>query len=318
MATIDRRRAAGALHGERSASGGAPLGGRLGLNVPKGWWPTAPMLKAYEAAGFGHVQVHAPPIAMLRDGEAAGRHAAAVRRALEPTGLRLVLHGPDELMAGDAGHDHALAALIAYAQVVEATHVVYHGGQIPASACGPLAGQDRARQEERSLRRLLPDLEQAGFVLCIENLAPVHPGPPRLCHDPAWVAGLVRRLDSQSVAMCFDLGHAHITRGRRDLGVEALLAESLDVVALVHAHDNLGPRRSGEQAPGVDPLRLDLHLPPGAGTLPWDAVAPLLDHLPHAPLQLEVHPPHRPEPVALAEVTATLLSQAVHTRFTER
>jgi sugar phosphate isomerase/epimerase len=318
MATIDRRRAAGALHGARSANGDAPLGGRLGLNVPKGWWPTAPMLKAYEAAGFGHVQVHAPPIAMLRDPGAAGRHAGALRRALEPTGLRLVLHAPDELLAGDPGHDHALAALIAYAQVVEATHVVYHGGHIPASACGPLDGHDRARQEERSLRRLLPELEQAGFVLCIENLAPVHPGPPRLCHAPAWVAGLVRRLDSEAVAMCFDLGHAHITRGRRDLGVEALLAESLDVVALVHAHDNLGPRRSGEQAPGVDPLRLDLHLPPGAGTLPWRAVAPLLGDVAHAPLQLEVHPPHRPEPLALAEVTSGLLSQAVHRRFTER
>jgi sugar phosphate isomerase/epimerase len=118
--------------------------------------------------------------------------------------------------------------------------------------------------------------------------------------------------------MCFDLGHAHITRGRRDLGVEALLAESLDVVALVHAHDNLGPRRSGEQAPGVDPLRLDLHLPPGAGTLPWRAVAAQLKRVRRAPVQLEVHPPHRPEPLALAEVTNGLLSQAVHTRFTER
>jgi sugar phosphate isomerase/epimerase len=62
------------------------------------------------------------------------------------------------------------------------------------------------------------------------------------------------------------------------------------------------------EAPGLDPLRLDLHLPPGAGGLHWDAVAPALaDH--RAPLVLEVHPPHRPEPISLAAVTTGLLGR---------
>jgi hypothetical protein len=59
-------------------------------------------------------------------------------------------------------------------------------------------------------------------------------------------------------------------------------------------------------APGVDPLRLDLHLPPGAGCLPWDRLGPLLaGHA--APLMLEVERSHGATPQALATGTAGLL-----------
>jgi sugar phosphate isomerase/epimerase len=68
-------------------------------------------------------------------------------------------------------------------------------------------------------------------------------------------------------------------------------------------HDNLGVRRRDIDAPGVDPLRLDLHLPPGRGSLPWGRIATVLrEH--SAPLLLEVEPSQRP---ALPELTETLL-----------
>jgi sugar phosphate isomerase/epimerase len=67
--------------------------------------------------------------------------------------------------------------------------------------------------------------------------------------------------------------------------------------------DNLGVRRRDIDAPGIDPLKLDLHLPPGRGSLPWGRVAPVLrEH--DAPLLLEVEPSQRP---ALPELTAALL-----------
>ena len=46
---------------------GRPLGGRLGLDVPQETWPTAPELKRLEACGYGWIQMHAPPVAMLAD-----------------------------------------------------------------------------------------------------------------------------------------------------------------------------------------------------------------------------------------------------------
>ena len=50
----------------------------------------------------------------------------------------------------------------------------------------------------------------------------------------------------------------------------------------------------------VDPLQLDLHLPPGGGNVPWDQLrAALISH--EAPLMMEIHPAHRSVPSALWE-----------------
>ena len=46
-------------------------------------------------------------------------------------------------------------------------------------------------------------------------------------------------------------------------------------VVLFHVHDNLGCRRRID-APGIDPVKLDLHLPPGRGSLPWTRLAGML------------------------------------------
>jgi hypothetical protein len=59
-----------------------PAGDRLGIDQPEGWWPTAPRLKAYEAAGFAAVQVRMPPRAVLADGELLVTHATALAPAL--------------------------------------------------------------------------------------------------------------------------------------------------------------------------------------------------------------------------------------------
>jgi sugar phosphate isomerase/epimerase len=156
---------------------------------------------------------------------------------------------------------------------------------------------------------MLPLVERSGAAFVVENLAPVYPGPPRLCHSPAFVRELVRRLASERVGVLFDLGHAHIAAALSGGDAMSLLDEVRDDVALFHVHDNLGARGGiDDEAPGIDPLRLDLHLPPGNGRVPWTDLVPALRSHP-APLVLEVHPPHRPEPLSLARVTALLLGR---------
>jgi sugar phosphate isomerase/epimerase len=296
---------AGRLNGDRHS-----LSQRLGLNVPRDWWPTAPMLKGLEAAGFAWVQVHAPTREVLADRSRAAAHANALRRALEPSGLRLVLHAPDELSAGEPLQDRALDGLIDYASATGAELVVYHGANVPAADGGTGAGRvrDRLAREADALAARARKLDARGITVCVENLAPVWPGlPARVCHAPAAIAAMVDTLASPAFAMTFDAGHANITAELDGAGdVAALLADAGDRVGLVHLHDNLGGRRQSRSRAGVDPLRLDLHLAPGAGTLAWETLGPALrDH--HAPLLLEIHPPHRPDPIALATVTEELL-----------
>lgn len=289
------------------------LDGRLGLDVPRGHWPTTATLKGYEAAGFAWVQVRTPPAEMLDDRARQRRHARALRAVLAPTGLRLVLHGPDDLKAGTLEQDRALDGLLDHAHECGAELVVYHGLN-HADVDGPAAERvaERVAAEQRSLVRAAGRAERLEVTIAVENLAPVYPIPPtqpRLCHDPLKVRDLVRAIGSSHVRMLLDLGHAHITNGLAGTDMPRVLRATSDDIALFHVHDNLGARHHELGAPGVDPLRLDLHLPPGAGSLPWDAVAEALcRHT--APLMLEVEPSHRPELRSLAAVTGALLQRA--------
>jgi len=103
------------------------LGTRLGLNVHRDQWPTAPLLDSYESSGFSWVQVHTPPRPMLADRERCRSHARALRAAIAPHGLRLLLHGPDDLSVWTIEHDRAFDGLMDYAAEAGAQLVVSHG-----------------------------------------------------------------------------------------------------------------------------------------------------------------------------------------------
>lgn len=280
------------------------LDGRLGLSVPNQWWASAPLLKSYEAAGFAWVQLHSPPASVLRDPRLCTAHSRAARAALETTGLEAVIHAPGDLRAGTPAGDRALEGLLSYAAEVGASQVVYHALALPDA---PRSG-DAQRFEARALVALAAVAERLELTIAIENLCPLYPGSELLSATPATLRDLARRIGSAGIRLCADIGHAHVTADLRHTSVERLIEPVLDSVSVFHVHDNLGARRRRrpEAERGVDPLRLDLHLPPGRGTAPWDRLAPLLaGH--RAPLVLEVHPPYRPRASALAARAASLL-----------
>jgi sugar phosphate isomerase/epimerase len=277
---------------------GRRLSGRLGLNLPYEWWPRPAALKAMEAAGFAWVQVASPPVEMLAHPHHVARHAEAVRRSLEVTSLLTIAHGPTNLRLGSS-HDRAFEGLLEYAQALGASQVVYHALDLPER------GEDSER-EERALRSFARVAESLGLVICLENLSPVYPGSHALSHDPETVRDLVLHCDSPAVRMLLDVGHANIVADGAAADLAALVEPVLDVVSLFHVHDNLGARSQDSGDFAFDPLRLDLHLPPGAGSLPWDRIAAaLVEH--SAPLMLEVHPSQRPNAAAVCELAKAAL-----------
>jgi sugar phosphate isomerase/epimerase len=281
-----------------------PLSGRLGLSVPHEWWASAPLLKSYEAAGFGWVQLHSPPMSVLTVARLTTQHAVAAAAALGTTSLRSVLHAPSSLRAGTREHDRAFEGVLSYAAEIGATGVVYHALALPEGR----ESEPALVAEARSLTRHAKVAERLDLTIAIENLAPLYPGPETLSANPALLRGLARRVGSPAISVCLDLGHAHIAADLRNTSVELLCEPVLDLVSVFHIHDNLGARRrqSGEKL-GVDPLRLDLHLPPGRGTLPWGRIAPrLAQH--RAPLICEVHPPFRPRSAEVAASVSALFS----------
>jgi sugar phosphate isomerase/epimerase len=279
------------LSGVAGADLPAALRGRLGLDIPREHWPSVPRLKALEAAGFQWLQVHAPPKALLADPDATAYHAECLRAVLDPTELRLVLHAPDDLVPG--AEREAVAGLAAYVNCAGAEIVVVHG------ATGPTEHREIA-----ALRALAAAVAPA--TVAVENTAATYPGPAKPGHDLPTIVALVDAVEQPNVLTCLDLGHAFLRATGTGADLGTLIATALERAAIVHVHDNLGAGRPRERVPRLVPLRLDLHLPPGAGALPWREVGPALLGS-HAPLLLELHPPHRPEPQSLATVTAELL-----------
>jgi sugar phosphate isomerase/epimerase len=276
---------------------------RLGIDQPPGWWPAVPRLKSYEAAGFRHLQVSIASRELLCDQRLLLTHAGALRESIRLTGLALIVHVPGELMAGSPEHDAHLRGALRYAALAGAEMLVYHGLRVPVDH--PQLRR-RLALEEHSLRRLTDVAGGLGVRIAIENLAPPYPGKKFVCHCPLAVAELVRRLDHEQVGICLDIGHAHVAAGYAGCALLELIEPVLDRVILFHVHDNFGARPAAPRAGGIEPVRLDLHLAPGAGTVPWDLLAPVLSGHP-APLCLEIHPGKRPLPATLAIVMREVL-----------
>lgn len=282
---------------------------RLGLNVPHEWWTSAPMLKEIEASGFSWVQIPAPPASVLMDPRNCIGHSRAVEAAL-PRGLRRILHAPTELIAGTEEGDRALVGALSYAAECGAESIVYHARSI-ADGSG---AEDRLLAETRSLARVAPTAERLGVTIALENLAPVFPGPETISANPLSLRSLARRIGSPAIGLCLDVGHANVVAGLRRTSLTRMVEPVLDAVVVFHVHDNLGARwRPGDRRPDLDPLRLDLHMVPGRGSIDWSEIGEsLLAH--DAPLLLEVHPP-RPAPREIFEATYVCLTTMLSIEF---
>lgn len=271
-----------------------PLHERLGLGVPNEWWAAPALLKSFEAAGFALAQVPSPPPSVLANARLLSRHATGLRAALDTTGLAPIVHAPTELLVDTPGYERVFEGMLAYAAEIGATHVVYHAHALPDHP----SSEDRLLAETRSLARLTERAERLRVTIAIENLAPFYPRRERLSDAPLVLRTLVHRIGSPRLGLCLDLGHAHIVAGLKHTSLAHMVGPALDSTDLFHVHDNFGARWDRATPADVDPLRLDLHLPPGSGTLPWAEVAPLLcEH--RAPIMLEVHPPKGPQPEEL-------------------
>ena len=286
------------------ASLGAAGHRRLGLDGTRGWWPTTPRLKSYEAAGFGYVQLWMPDRAALAQPEVIGAHATALWETLHLTSLRLLLHAPEDLFAGTPEHDAQLDGALSYAALTGAETLVYTRAQLPLDGVGVRA---RLADERRSLRAALRRAETLGVRIAIQNTAPAYPGlPERVSDNPLGAHELVGALDSDAAGLYLDIGHAHVVAGLAGCEIAELVAPVLDRVIVFGVHDNFGAAPAAPRSGGLEPLRFDLHMPPGAGTVPWAALAPMIA-MHTAPVALEVHPNLRPEPATLAILARELL-----------
>jgi sugar phosphate isomerase/epimerase len=172
---------------------------------------------------------------------------------------RVDLGEPDPTVHGSSVAD--LKRCVDWLAAAGGTCLVIHPGGLSAAT-------ERAARRAALARGLLALAEHArgsGVVLCVENMPPgVHPGSRM-----ADLFDLVAALDRPELALALDTGHAHITATPAG---ETIAAGRL--LRTTHVHDNNG--------------RQDAHLPPGLGTLDWDAWRGALDAIDYrGPILLE-------------------------------
>jgi len=118
-----------------------------------------------------------------------------------------------------------------------------------------------------SLAQLAPIAEQVGVKLGLENMLPRHPGS-----EGADLRQMVEQINSPSLGVCFDSGHAHVAGDMR-----AQFEELKDLIITFHIQDNDGTR--------------DMHLQPGYGTTNWQDFSEVLESMNFtSPIVIEARP----------------------------
>jgi len=187
--------------------------------------------------------------------------SGSVRRQVADAGLALrSIHAPFgpgcDLSAPDAQERAAavanlIAALDVLAEVGGEFAVVH-----PAWVETKMKRRDREQRRRlvaESLARLVPEAEQRGVRLAVENL------------PPGWLGSriedlleIVETVGSPTVRVCFDLGHANLV-GRP----VRMWQQAEPFITTMHVHDNDG---SGDQ-----------HREPFAGRVDWKALRRAMD-----------------------------------------
>lgn len=199
--------------------------------------------------------------------------------ASKATGIEIYqVHGPWRHPPKDATEEDRaewsdyMKQGIKFTQALGCKHFVVH----PIMPYGTGAEPDSKRYYELNyefFKNLIPAAEQAGVIICVENM-------PFLAHSlatPEQISNFVADLESDSVAMCLDTGHS-IIRGVSPADGVYTMGKKLKAM---HVHDNDG--------------KGDRHECPFYGVIDWDAFKKALKETvsEDVPLMLETRPGKR-------------------------
>lgn len=159
-----------------------------------------------------------------------------------PCGRAFDISSPD-----DQTHERGVDGLIEsieLASFLDARIVIAHASDT--------FSDNRSRRFDRArgvLREVAAVASETGIIIALENLTPGYLG-----HTPEELFALLDGIDRNSIAICFDSGHANMS-GHFEEFAEALLPFAVET----HLHDNDG---TGDQ-----------HRFPGGGSIDWHMFA---------------------------------------------
>jgi len=253
---------------------------RVGLSVgyaAEGLADVAGALDALEPLGLDSVELFLPALGVVVGGRVRPAALRALRAACAGRPFGVTLHGP---LSGDLGdpehgalHRYVARAGLETAAEIGATVLVQHSTVLRRPEPG---GAERALAlETEALAALAPEAKAAGCALAVETLFARR---DEWTASPVQLAAILRDVDHPSVGATIDFSHAALHAAARDADCVAEVAILAPFARHLHVHDSFGrpaPFRPWSRGDAVAFGFGDLHLPPGAGSLPWDAFSAL-------------------------------------------
>jgi len=216
--------------------------------------PVTEEIESFAALGFDYLELAMdPPAAHYRTLQ---KSRSAIRSTLSAARMGLVCHLPTFVSTADLTDSIRRASLeeilgsLETAAMLGAEKVVLHPGHI--RGMGSFVRDQAIALAVDSLGVAVEAAERIGLPLCLENMFPAYGA----FFEADELASLFHRFPS--LRMTLDTGHAHIgsPHGRR---IAELVSRFGERIAHVHISDNPGDG--------------DRHLPLGAGTIDFKAVA---------------------------------------------
>jgi sugar phosphate isomerase/epimerase len=257
--------------------------GRVGINRVGGVADLAVELEALKIAGADFVELWVGELGVICGGGLEEARLRPVRELLLGADLAYTVHAPIELNlmqpAGADLHRGVLMTSIRFAGEIGANVVVCHAGQRAWSRDARVSFKDQLAAERYALREAGDLAGNLGVSVAVENYYPDQSVLSGAVYGySVWPSGLadqISEVDHPSVGICLDVGHAALAANAFGFDLLGECAAASPFVRHLHLHDNLGrtdldvdPLSYGNPVYGIG----DLHLPPGGGTIPLEAL----------------------------------------------
>ena len=234
-------------------------------------------LDKFEALGVDSVELSLGAFDLIAGARVLPDRLAEFKRICADRAFGYTLHGPIASSFTDRRHlalqkDVCRAALDISGEI-GARAQVHHGGSAPNGDADEIVAL--LALEREALAEIAPHAEACGVVLCVENIF----GDQRTWFaSPAELAAQIRAVNHPNIRATIDFSHAAINAGVRGFDLMAELRDLAPVAGHLHIHDSFGRPRSFEPFTYGEAVNFglgDLHLPPGWGSLDWEAIAAL-------------------------------------------
>lgn len=264
-------------------------------NMVSGTGTLGAVLDRYERLGVDLVELPLYALDAIYNGRVHGPAMRALRAVCADRPFGYTIHAPLVSSFMDVGRIEMQRAVCRAAMDVAvelgADRIVHHAGKTPARRKAEIeailafqAGHLREAGEEAAER---------GVYLCVETL--FRDDPTLWTPTPAGLAAHLASVDHPNIRATIDFSHCAQRLDTDGAGLLEELAPLVPLTAHLHVHDSFARIRQGlfrtrceERMFGMG----DLHLPPGDGSLDWEALS-RLPYVPGTTLMLET-PEHYP------------------------